>query len=307
MEYERALFRVHDRTLESLKVNEPCFPQRCGDRVTPVRVCAAIEVLLLSFAGLCLLLLAVAHGSFVGANAPSCVLEQLNFLQGRDSDAWAEAHPPGSTNLTAPGFELLGKNTILALKIDEHGASTKSFLQAADAAAEAHPRHAVNNTWTSQFVPDYRFSATPALLALTDHFVKAHDVEVLNVTVASSCFTRGDGNREAVVGLLGYDTIIINQLLTALESTGGLLENSQTSENWYWRRGYSTYAGDKTMPFGEALSFKLWVVAQTTSSFFFTATVTVRRRGCRSQSPIHPPTHPPYAKRTCLCPRSLKF
>lgn len=274
MEYERALFRVHDRTLESLKMNEPCFPGRCGNSVTPRSVCAAIEVLLLSFAALCLLLLGVAHNSFVGEHAPPCVFEELRYLQKRENLAWDLANP-NPANLTKPKIPLLDKNSILALHITAHGDSTSEYLHKIEA-SDGNNMKGNESSWSGEFVPHYRFAPNPALLGLSSRFVKAHDVSVVNLTVARSCFTQGDSNRAAVVGLLGYDTIVINQLLTLDLPTGGLFENSRTGEEWYWRSTFAEHFGrqKKSMPFGEAIAYKVGIVGQTAMSFFFTATIT---------------------------------
>ena len=66
MEYERALFRVYDRSLESLRADQPCFENRCRNRFRPTSVCACVEVFLVSLIGLCVILLGVAHTNFVG-------------------------------------------------------------------------------------------------------------------------------------------------------------------------------------------------------------------------------------------------
>ena len=48
-------------------------------------------------------------------------------------------------------------------------------------------------------------------------FVKKHRVRLLNVTLAPSCLTRGRALHGALLdGLVGYDAVLVNQLLTGI-------------------------------------------------------------------------------------------
>ena len=124
MEFERALFRVYDRSLESLRADQPCFETgRCRDRVRPSTVCMAVEALLLATIALAMLLLTVAHTNYVGANAPRCLHSELKYLQNLKKNAWVpEDHP----NKTMPEFPLLSKNDLLQIKVGHKG--TKEMM-----------------------------------------------------------------------------------------------------------------------------------------------------------------------------------
>jgi len=267
MEYERALFRVYDRSLDSLRMDEPCDARRCGPRVKPTTVCAAIEVVLVVLVALCFVLLGVAHTNFVGESAPPCLKSELQFLRDRTAAAWVpEDHP----NKTVPDFELLGKNDILQLRVGtEHG--TRERTEALDAQFGFDNR-TLYGAGDGDFKPDYRFTRNAPLLFLSKPFVKNHDVTVWNVSVPQGCLTRGGtGALGAVTTLLGYDTIVINQLFDAVRE-GGLLENSRTKEQWGWSAALLPPRGGRA--FGAALAFKTGVVFDTACAFFFTATVT---------------------------------
>ena len=49
-EYERALFRVYDRTLDSMRNDQPYFYGERFQRLRPSNVCRAVEYGLLCFA-----------------------------------------------------------------------------------------------------------------------------------------------------------------------------------------------------------------------------------------------------------------
>ena len=128
MEYERALFRVYDRSLESLRANEPCNERLCGPRVRTNEVCMAIEALLVALVVLGFILLGVAHTNYVGENAPLCLKSELKFLRSRAAAGWVpEDHP----NKTMPDFPLLGKNDILNLQVGT-AKGTKEKMAALD-------------------------------------------------------------------------------------------------------------------------------------------------------------------------------
>ena len=189
MEYERALFRVYDRSLESLRMDQPMYPGRCGNRVRPTTVCFGVEMCLLGSALLGLLLLSVAHVNYVGSSSPNCLHDELSYLQHLSQEAWdADAH----VNATMPFYPLLDKNAVLQLKVGPRG--TREQLE------EVYAKWAVNHTNTSdisegnataslgppalygagdgEFAPEYRFTLNPPLLYLKEGFIKNHDVTV---------------------------------------------------------------------------------------------------------------------------------
>ena len=66
MEYERALFRVYDRTLDSMRNDQPYFYSERLQSVRPSTVCRAVEYGLLVFTFVLIGMLFVLHGAFVG-------------------------------------------------------------------------------------------------------------------------------------------------------------------------------------------------------------------------------------------------
>jgi hypothetical protein len=52
----------------------------------------------------------------------------------------------------------------------------------------------------------------------------------MNITLARDCLTQGNGLLSATIALVGFDTIMINQIFTL--GAGGILENVATKEEW---------------------------------------------------------------------------
>jgi hypothetical protein len=194
MEYERALFRVYDRSLESLRMDQPMYRERCGTRVRPTSVCFGLELCLLGSAAAGLLLLSVAHLNYVGDGAPDCLHDELAYLQHRARVAW-DAGGPHPANSTVPPFPLLDKNALLQLKVGPVG--TRDLLEASDAEwAEATGNTVISGSTDGgnataglgppqlygagdgEFAPQYRFTLNPPLLYLKETFIKSHDVAV---------------------------------------------------------------------------------------------------------------------------------
>merc|ERR1740138_743909 len=118
------------------------------------------------------------------------------------------------------------------------------------------------------FVAEYEFSANPLVVSLSQEFRDAHNVKAYNITVPYRCF--GSGVTLAIVEwLIGCDTIIINQLMYALQSDGQL-KNTQTQENWLWTA--KQIAGATSLQ--EWLASKFWTLFYSLFSFSVISMVT---------------------------------
>mmetsp|Transcript_28446 Transcript_28446/g.57279 ORF Transcript_28446/g.57279 Transcript_28446/m.57279 type:complete len:448 (-) Transcript_28446:90-1433(-) len=320
MEYERALFRVYDRSLESLRADQPIFEGagRFRERFKPTTVCMIVELLLLSTIALSLLLLTVAHSNFVGANAPRCLHSELKYLQKLKKNAWIpEDHP----NKTMPEFPLLSKNDLLQIRVGNKG--TKELMQDREvqyrtvggdvpSSSTESPSAAANSSslplalsltnsscgdggcgdggtatteelyfpalygaGDGEFEADYRFTLNPPLMYLSDQFTRNHHVEVLNVTLSRTCLTKQDSSvLGLVVGLLGYDDVMINQVFDAVHS-GGVFESQGSKEQWGWTNRFAPERKHlQRRGVWESILFKLHVLVQVATAFFFIATTT---------------------------------
>lgn len=170
MEFERALFRVYDRSLESLRADQPCSN---GSRLTPMRCCKGVEIVILTLIALSFVLLSTVHLNYVGDHAPLCLHSELKYQKELASNTWlALTHP---LNTTTPEFPLLGKNTILQIKIGSKG--TKDQLLKLN---ELYGSNATDlyGAGDGEFKKMYRFAENPPLLYLKEQFIKNHDIQV---------------------------------------------------------------------------------------------------------------------------------
>mmetsp|Transcript_8451 Transcript_8451/g.11011 ORF Transcript_8451/g.11011 Transcript_8451/m.11011 type:complete len:612 (+) Transcript_8451:136-1971(+) len=261
MEFERALFRVYDRSLESLRANQPCSP---GSRLRPLSICHIIELMLLSLIIFLFILLGTLHTNFVGEYAPKCLHSELKYQKELEQLLWIpEDHP----NKTTPEYPLLGKNVILQIGFGNKG--TKERLKYMN---EIYGENAtmLNGAGDGEFKKQYRFTENPPLLYLNKPFIKNHDIQTMNITISRDCLSRNSMFLDAAISLVGYDTIIINQLFSV--GAGGVLENSKTGEEWGWNKGF--VPPKHGYSFGDSIGLKFAVLLQTCFAFFFVATVT---------------------------------
>lgn len=269
MEHERALFRVYDRSLESLRLDQPYFPQPALRHVRPSTTCRAVEWGLLSFAVLLLTKLVVLHSAFVGEG--TCLHDDLVLLrQLRVSTA-----PPGPNRsaLPASALPLLRHSDVLNLRLSDGPGSAPELRTLLDfVASNASAPQAVTFVSESGYEPDFRFSLNPPLLYLSDGFLHRHDVTMINLTLSTDCLTKGSRVLGALVGLVGWDTVIMNQVLVGV-GEGGMLQSTRTQQVWSWSKAALTSASHRRT-LVDACAFRVGVVFQSLLAFFFTSTVT---------------------------------
>lgn len=167
MEFERALFRVYDRSLENLRADEPCY------NIRPMSCCKCIEGFILSLTLFSFILLSGLHLNYVGEHAPLCLHSELKYQEKLLKSSWATTDHP--VNTTEPKWSILNKNTILQINIGEKG--TKEKLLNLD---EMYGSNATDlyGAGDGEFKKLYRFSENAPLLFLNDQFVKNHNIEV---------------------------------------------------------------------------------------------------------------------------------
>ena len=92
-------------------------------------------------------------------------------------------------------------------------------------------RIAIVSTLTSStpdFEPQYEFSVTGPILYLSEEKRTKHQFRALNVTLEGDCI-----GSYWLASLVGMDTVVINQLMFALESDG-MVQNLKSGEFWNW-------------------------------------------------------------------------
>lgn len=221
MEYERALFGLYDRALDGIRLDNPLIGRQSSTR--PSRVCDVILSSLLCL-GLCIIATTVLlHVNYV--DKAGC-LEDAVLLA---ADRAGVLLPPLEKNATnvdnsvelpcgrrLPGDVILGINTGGITQLQYERGVTDGIYNASD------------------FAPVWTFSFDPAVLLLQDRTRQNHDFTTVNVTLhGGTCF--GNSLPGALLNVIGYDTVIINQIMFTFRSRG-LLKKSNGDE-WWWGTG----------------------------------------------------------------------
>mmetsp|Transcript_19258 Transcript_19258/g.56018 ORF Transcript_19258/g.56018 Transcript_19258/m.56018 type:complete len:593 (-) Transcript_19258:17-1795(-) len=265
MEYERALFRVYDRTLDSLRSDQPVCDRLCGGQIKPITLCRLLEFFLLASAVILFLFLLIAHNGFVGDAAPGCLATELSLLR------QALAVPEASNGTSSVGGPLLGKRDVLQLRLSD---TASAFAVAVPGKGVVSSNYSASlggdANDMSAYSAEYRFSRTPALLYLPDGFLTSHNVALINVTLSKACLTQGDAALQNMAILFEWDTPVMNQLLAL--GAAGMVENTKTQESWGWGTSILPPEGGRSL--AAAAGFKASVLLQALAAFFFTATVT---------------------------------
>ena len=206
MDFENALFRVHERTLS-------CF--RPTDEGGPSKATKACRLLQKGFVLLFAATAAVfflAHIKYV--NTGTCMEESiLRTLAAEDRNNHAGANgtrAESGRNTSAipvgPGHTQIFDDDVVHVQISPLSLSASERT----------------------FSPEYEFSATGSILYLSEKKRAKHFFRVLNVTLDSDCI-----GMYWFAELVGMDTVVINQLMFSLESDG-MLKNLKTGEMWNW-------------------------------------------------------------------------
>jgi hypothetical protein len=253
MEFEKALFRVYDRTLETVRLDQPLVMSRraaCLERhVRPEKVCSCLQNCLLSVTMALLVMLLLLHTAFVGEGR--CLKHSLHIKQQLMEGITADGN---NANRTADDPPLMRKDDILQIRLSDR------------------PEREEANRSALNFAPEYKFVRDPPLLYVSNAFIQRHDVRLVNLTLSPSCITRGAPvHRWILDALVGWDTVVVNQVMHGVRA-GGLLQNMQTHEVWGWSSTLIPPEGGRS--FGDALGSKLSTLAKSFLSFFFLSTVT---------------------------------
>lgn len=188
MELERALFRVHQRCLESEEFGK--WRHRC-ERVVP----ALFGALLCS--------LVCAHGLYVGQSR--CLPEAL-----RRGGLW------NATGPALPADAVLG----VAVGDAETGSAQPSWTTTAAASAVPVPTGAAANASRAQV--SYTFTFDRELLTMKHHLLTGHGFRVYNVSLSAECLAGGGTGLAYAVARLaeGYDGFVVNELAYTFNSAG---------------------------------------------------------------------------------------
>jgi len=238
MEFERALFRVYDRSLESIQLDSPWF----GNARPSVILKWSQKILMIVALGM-IVLTATLHTTFV--EQPGCLKQKLETYHQN-----LLAINPNATG------ELLPKDVILRLAISQYADPAELVPSPSEQTASVIPetknvtRLSTNTLATdptqngpgkTEFDAKYEFSVSFPLMLMDGDLRSKLGVRELNITLEHTCFGATPFDRFLVLAT-GHDTPVINMLMFSLHS-GGLLKNMFTKEEWSWGKGELPPAG----------------------------------------------------------------
>jgi hypothetical protein len=289
MEFERAIYRVYERSIDNLRENE--F-EGSG------KFCKLIEYFVLGGCIFSLLVLVVLHTSYVGS--PGCLPQVLSQY----------AHSQNLTKFELKSDELLGINVdyrfstrVAAAKREQVNyilrvsmaqlrlylpptclqayeeyqgrrrlSSTQSNLRFAsvDALAADHRRHneteSMKGNLTQRF--DYVFATEISLVTMPLQMLNQHNFKIINISLVDTPMCYGGAFSQLFIPFGGYDTVMQNNLMASIKK-GGILVTA--TDNYYiWSLSdIVMYQG-----FPEWLILKTSIVVESLFAFFAISCVT---------------------------------
>jgi len=250
MEFERAIFRVHERCLESLRDDG-----EDGTENINLKTCRVIELIAL-LAGIFLLFcLLYLHIIFVGS--AGCISHEMAFLEAGNSTFFN--HSDSNLKYEFKSDQLLGINldeSSLSGQTSQSNNRLRSKNLISDDASEnrmsRRTKRSLNQKFSSRRLfhsevfhyfsenastsnssstsldnsraqlymqYDYLFAFDPYILFLPDNIKQSHHFDVVNITLSGSrCF--GGVMTQSFLPLAGLDTIIMNNLMFTFRKPG---------------------------------------------------------------------------------------
>mmetsp|Transcript_33906 Transcript_33906/g.44726 ORF Transcript_33906/g.44726 Transcript_33906/m.44726 type:complete len:533 (-) Transcript_33906:362-1960(-) len=247
MEFERALFRVYERSLESIQLDTPWF-----GNARPSSILKWTQRILMITASILLVLTVSLHSKFV--DQPGCLQEKLRTLH--------ENKLALNQNISS---DLLEDDVILRLAISKYAPPDELVPK-----VEVIGQNISDSTPSHSFDAKYEFSRSIPLMLLEDDMRRKLGVKELNITLEHECFGQTSFTRFLVIAT-GHDTPVINMLMFSLQSDG-FLKNLRTEEEWSWNQaqlpppqGYSWWM---------RLARKPMIVFASVAAFFLLSSVT---------------------------------
>ena len=209
MEFERALFRIHQKTL----LAEPLRKLRIqSERILPAIVTVQ------------LLLLAVLHISYVGR--ASCLPDSFQRA-GLWNESTSRPHLPEDAMLY---LTVTGGDGITGLTLVEARSERRT------APANRTGTHAARLEDSSDVFGRYRFALDREIVQMRKTVFEKHNFEVHNVSLTQDCLTPFRPLADALHFFNAWDGLIINELAYSLRSRGYLerMDGDEVVEAWDW-------------------------------------------------------------------------
>ncbi len=287
MDFEQALFRVYDRSMDGLLQDRALVhgvPQ-----TKPRHLCTLCMHAVWLVALTWLTAIIGLHANF--ANDPGCLQTTLQTMMEESHHAARRGLQAAADNGTVVpvlpdpknASTWLADDEVLQIRIQPSeivfapggGRAPHHRKTAAAAAAEkVTAEEAGGNATVPVFEPDYVFAKDTPLLYLDSDFYTKHNVKRLNVTLDDMCVAKGPGLAfvlDAVVG--NYDTIMLNSLMFAFRSDG-VMRNVKTNQTWSWRATALPPVGGRPWFSVDGLLTRLGALLQSLTAFFFLSGVT---------------------------------
>lgn len=260
MEFERALFRVYERSIEGLLVEEDAGR---ADEPMYKKSCKLFEVIILVMAASFAFVLGYLHTHIVGATG--CLPQALTYYNASS----------GSTQrLAIHADTIIGVDVATSLLHSDDDA-----LQGSDAANrrlrgiwtllnESSGSQAASGSWNSQYEHDYVITFDRSLTFLSDELKASHGFPEFNVTlpVSQECF--GGPLLQHLIPVGGLDTVMLNYAMYSTRSPGYMV--NKQGEVYHWRaEDYRPYSQPS-----EWLRYKLSVLCLSVLAFFCISTTT---------------------------------
>lgn len=216
MEFERALFRIHQRTLEADAVKNLRLN---AEKFMP----GVIFVLALS--------LALLHMDYVGK--ARCLPGALQHAGLWNATADAPALPEDALlGLTVvEGDELLDLRISMPAEPEPGSAADAGDAAAGNGTAGIAVQEALQGT-----IASYRFAFDRELVMLKASTLKSHHFKSYNVSVSERCLAPSRALGDAFRFFDGYDGLVVNELAYTFRSRGFLerTEGGVEVESWAW-------------------------------------------------------------------------
>jgi hypothetical protein len=271
MDFEIAVFRVYEQTLEGL-IDENDGRNRCS-------YCKFFEYMFLIvgiFLTLCLIFL---HLSFVGSPgclpqllAPYVAVNASSFILAPDQILAIDLEPKFSYHNS------VGKKDFLDSVISDnnhsrrlqqtnrlHNIFTSKIAETHNLRKRNHSDSTASNF--TEILYDYQFAYEYALLGLSQKMRSSHNFRTINVTMAGeACF--GSSLTQFLLPLGGTDTVVMNNIMYTVGSSGIMISALDD---------YYTWSNSDITPFHgviEWVSMKIQIVFTSLLAFFFLSTIT---------------------------------
>jgi hypothetical protein len=273
MEFERAIFRVYERCMDSMR-------EDVDDRGNVnMKSCQFLEFVAVAITAFLFLALCTLHANFVGS--AGCLPDMLALAATNtsvfnasqvDHVLYITIDPEFVTqsqvvDSSDAGMFLRGRNPGNVVGIGPHRIGALESVSAVQSnASSSTPSSAATLSRPKEPQYDYKFAFNSALLVLPYAELVEHNFKTLNVSLGAQCF--GNSMLRSLVPFGGVDTIIVNDLMNTLHSPGTVLTAGGDYFQWssYDLKHYSNPA--------EWVTFKVSVLFYSVGAFFFLSTIT---------------------------------